>query len=111
VAEVLNDETFAAAVKESPLPVLVDFFKDGCTPCRRVAPLLSQAEQRYGDKLRFVRVNLAHSPKLVAQYDIQAAPTLVLLKDGQELARHRGVIDRAGLEAFLGNLDRQEEHP
>jgi thioredoxin 1 len=111
VSEVLSDETFSSVVEGSPLPVLVDFFKDGCTPCRRVAPLLSQAEQRYGERLRFTRVSLAHSPKLVARYNIQAAPTLVLLKNGQELARHRGVIDRAGLEAFLGNLFGQEEHP
>jgi thioredoxin-like negative regulator of GroEL len=37
----------------------------------------------------------------VSQYKIEAAPTLVLLKNGAEIARHRGLIDRADLDALL----------
>jgi thioredoxin 1 len=66
-----------------------------------VTPLMCQTAEQYADQVRVVRVNLAQSPALVSQYKIEAAPTLVLLKNGEEIARHRGLIDRAGLDALL----------
>ena len=101
VAEHLNGDTFAGYIQDSALPVLVDFYRDGCVPCRRVAPLLSKAEAAYEGKLAVVRVNSVQNVDLAAQYDIQAAPTLVLFDKGVEIARHRGVIDRDGLEALI----------
>ena len=103
MAEHLNGDTFAAYIEGSEKPVLVDFYRDGCVPCRRVAPLLSKAEAAYEGKLAVVRVNSLQNVDLAAQYDIQAAPTLVLFEDGKEIARHRGVIDRDGLEALIQN--------
>jgi thioredoxin 1 len=101
VTELLNDDNFHATVDESPIPVLVDFYRDGCLPCRRVTPLMCQTAEQYANEVRVVRVNLTQSPALVSQYQIEAAPTLVLLKNGAEIARHRGFIDRAGLDALL----------
>lgn len=101
MAQVLNDETFSAFVSASTVPVLVDFYRDGCVPCRRVAPLLSRAGEKYADRLAVVRVNIALSPGLVQQYAIEAAPTLAVFQNGEEVARHRGVIDAAGLETLI----------
>lgn len=101
VAEKLNEEIFAGFIAGSTLPVLVDFYQDGCVPCRRVAPLLSKAETEYDGKITVARVNLAQNLELAEQYGIAAAPTLLLFRDGKEIARHRGVIDREGLKAFV----------
>ncbi len=101
MAEFLNQENFQPFIEASTLPVLVDFYKDGCIPCRRVAPLLSKAGEAYAGRLIVARVNLSQNPGLAAQYRIEAAPTLLLLKSGKEAARHRGIIDRAGLAALI----------
>ncbi len=107
MAEHLNSETFAGYIEASALPVLVDFYRDGCVPCRRVAPLLSKAETAYAGKLAVARVNSVQNSDLAAQYDIQAAPTLVLFENGKEVVRHRGVIDRDGLEALIQSANHE----
>ena len=101
MAEHLNTETFDAFVAASELPVLADFYRDGCVPCRRVAPLLSKAEAEYAGKLTVARVNTAQNAELAERYEIAAAPTLILFQDGRETARHRGVIDKDGLKALI----------
>lgn len=107
MAQFLTDATFLPFVRTSPLPVLVDFYKDGCIPCRRVVPLLSRVEEKYA--LTIARVNITHNLALVEQYAIEAAPTLVVFQNGVEIARHRGVIDVAGLEALIQNAFRKGE--
>lgn len=101
MAQFLTDATFLPFVRTSPLPVLVDFYKDGCIPCRRIVPLLSKAEEKYTEQLIIARVNITQNPALVEQYGVQAAPTVVAFRKGEEVARHRGVIDAAGLETLI----------
>lgn len=101
MAEHLNGETFDAFLTESASPVLVDFYRDGCVPCRRVAPLLSRAETEYVGRLEVARVNIDQNPALAEKHQIEAAPTLLLFRNGQETDRRRGVIDRDTLKAFI----------
>ena len=101
MAEHLNTDTFGPFIGSSKLPVLIDFYRDGCVPCRRVAPLLSKAESEYEGKLTVVRVNTVQNAGLAEQYDIAAAPTLVLFREGKEIARHRGVISRDELHELI----------
>lgn len=101
MAEHLNEETFDAFVAQSASPVLVDFYRDGCVPCRRVAPLLSKAGAEYEGRLEIARVNVDQNPALSERHRIEAAPTLLLLHGGQEIGRHRGAIDKDTLKAFI----------
>lgn len=104
MAERLDRETFGAFVADSALPVLVDFYRDGCIPCRRTAPLLSKAEAEYAGKIAVARVNLEQDADLARQYEIAAAPTLLFFQKGKEIARHRGVIDRDGLTKLIESV-------
>ncbi len=104
MAQFLTDSTFADFVGSSAVPVLVDIYRDGCLPCRRVAPLLSKAGETYEGQLAIARINLDQNPGLTAQLAIEAAPTLVAFRNGVEIARHRGVIDRVGLEALIQTI-------
>lgn len=101
MASQLNGETFAPFLAASKLPVLVDFYQDSCVPCRRVAPLIAKAEGEYDGKLAVARVNLTQNCALAQSQEVAAAPTLILYRNGQEIARHRGVIDKNGLKEFL----------
>jgi thioredoxin 1 len=97
----LNGETFEAFLAQQDKPVLVDFYRDGCLPCRRVSPLLSKAGEQYEDKLVLARVNIGQSQELAGKLKIEAAPTLIIFQEGKEAARHRGVIDRDGLNQWI----------
>ncbi|MDO4515908.1 MAG: thioredoxin family protein [Bacillota bacterium] len=96
----LNAGTFDQFLREHSV-VLADFYKDGCVACRRIAPLLTQTEAAWAGRAEVARVNLSGSPEIAGQYAIQATPTLILFREGLEIARHRGVISKDELDAFL----------
>ena len=100
MAAALNGDAFTRYLADNPV-VLADFYKDGCVACRRIAPLLVQAEAARGGQVAVARVNASGNLPLARQYDIQATPTLILFRDGQEVARHRGVLSKDDLNEFL----------
>jgi thioredoxin 1 len=103
VAEKLTTENFDEFISQNDI-VLVDFYNDGCIPCRRIAPLISKAETEYEGKVKFARVNSALNPDLVEKYTIEAAPTLILFNNGEEINRHRGVATAQQIEELI-NID------
>lgn len=100
----LTTDNFEEEVLKAGKPVLVDFYKDGCVPCRRMAPVLSRTESEYDGKLQVGRVNLTQNPDLVEQYGITAAPTFLLFKDGSEQERFHGVTKENDLKAAIEKL-------
>lgn len=104
MAEKLTSETFDAFVGQSALPVLIDFYRDGCLPCRRIAPLLSRAETQYGDKVAFARVNIDMNTDLAERYAVTAAPTLLLLQDGEEKDRRTGAADPEDIKLLIESV-------
>lgn len=97
----LDSLKFDNYIKESAVPVLVDFYNDSCIPCRRIAPVLSKAETEYENNLSFARVNIGMNTDLISKYEIEAAPTLIIFKGGEEINRHRGVLNFEELKDFI----------
>lgn len=104
MTEKLDSSNFNSFIQNSDIPVLVDFYSDGCIPCRRIAPLLSKAEAEYENKLKFAKVNIGMNPDLIAEYGIEAAPTLILLNDAKEVNRHIGIADADTLKEFIESI-------
>ncbi len=71
-------------------PVLMDFSATWCGPCRMQKPILEELEKKYGDKVEFKVVDVDENPQLASQYEINAVPTLIILKDGVEVKRFIG---------------------
>lgn len=101
---ILNEEKFDEFIRQSELPALMDFYNDSCLPCKRIAPLISKASEKYEDKIRFAKLNVAANKGMIERLDIKAAPTLVLFKNGVELNRHTGIISPDELDKFLGDV-------
>lgn len=99
--ERLNNETFDAKVLKNDKLVLVDFYSDSCMPCKRLSPVLAELEENYSDKLYIGKVNIAYEADLIAKYEVQAAPTLVFFKNGNEVERKVGYVKKADLEQII----------
>ena len=99
----LDSSNFESYINENSLPVLADFYSDGCIPCRRMSPLISRAETEYTERLDFAKVNIGANPDLVAKYSVEAAPTLIIFKNGEEISRLRGAADEAAFKEFIDN--------
>ena len=95
----LNDGTFMEKVKEGV--ALVDFWAPWCGPCRLQHPILDGIAEKMGDRVTVARVNVDDSPSVAQQFGIRAIPTLIVLKDGEEVRRLVGVTDERTLTDAL----------
>ena len=90
----INQENFEAEVLKAELPVLADFYSDSCVPCKRLSPLLAEVEEENADSLKVVKINVNFDTELAEKYKVQAAPTLILFKNGEEIDRLLGSVKK-----------------
>lgn len=93
---------FRELVKDSPLPVLVDFWASWCAPCRLVAPELNKIAGQKHQQLVVAKVNTEALPDVAGHYGIDAIPTLILFREGREAGRVSGAQSASGILRELG---------
>jgi len=98
-----GDADFSAVAEHSPVPALVDFWAAWCGPCRMVSPVLEKLAQERAGKIKLVKVDVDQSPGLSRRFDVQAIPTLLVIKDGKVVARQAGAPPAAALRSWLDN--------
>jgi thioredoxin 2 len=96
-----GDETFAEVAERASIPVLVDLWAPWCGPCRMVSPALEQLAAEMAGRLKLVKVNVDESPTLQQRFGVQAIPTLLLVRDGQLVARQTGAAPAAALREWV----------
>jgi thioredoxin 2 len=98
-----DDTTFAEVADAAKIPVVVDLWAPWCGPCRMVSPALEQLAHDLAGKLKLVKVNVDNSPRLSQRFGAQAIPTLLVLRDGQVIARQTGAAPLPALRAWVDN--------
>ena len=98
-----NTDKFDETVLKSDKPVLVDFNAKWCGPCRMMAPILEELSEE-NDKFKFVAVDVDDAQELAAEYGIMSIPCLIVFKDGIEVIRNVGFINKEELESMLGDI-------
>jgi thioredoxin 1 len=77
----VTDMNFDQEVLQSDKPVVVDFWAPWCGPCRMLAPIFEQLAQQYGDKIKFVKVNVDENPTSAIRFNIRGIPTVMIFKN------------------------------
>ena len=98
---VITTDNFDAEVKNSPVPVLLDFWADWCMPCRMVAPILEEISEEYDGKLKVGKVDVDSEGDLAMEYNVVSIPTLVLMKNGEVVGQRVGAAPRAAIEELF----------
>lgn len=92
---------FDAAVAAAPL-AMVDFWADWCGPCKMLSPVIESLADQYEGKVLVGKVNVDEEPELARRFGVMNIPTVVFLKNGQEIDRKVGVMPP---QVFTGVLD------
>ena len=97
----VTDATFEAEVLQSSVPVLLDFWAPWCGPCKMIAPILDQLAEEYHGKVKIAKMNVDENQGVPAQFGIRGIPTMIVFKDGKNVANKVGALAKPQLEAFL----------
>ncbi len=96
----LKTAEFDEIVEKENLAV-VDFWADWCGPCKMLAPAVEQLAEKYQGKALVGKVNIDEEPELAQRFGVMSIPTLVFLKNGQEVDRKVGVMPSAAYEEVM----------
>src|SRR6056297_802272 len=97
----VTDATFDAEVRNSEIPVVVDFWAEWCGPCKQIGPALEELSEEMNGKVKIVKVNVDENPNSPAQMGVRGIPALFLFKGGEVVSNKIGAAPKAALKSWI----------
>ena len=96
-----TDATFDAEVRNSDIPVMVDFWAEWCGPCKQIGPALEELSTEYEGKVKIVKVNIDENPNAAAAVGVRSIPALFMFKDGEVVSNRVGAAPKSAFEGWI----------
>ena len=97
----VTDATFDAEVRQSNIPVVVDFWAEWCGPCKQIGPALEELSSEMEGKVKIVKVDVDQNPNSPAQMGVRGIPALFIFKDGEVVSNKAGAAPKAALQGWI----------
>ena len=97
----ITKDNFQGEVLESKNTVLLDFWASWCGPCKMLAPIVEEIAEEYSD-VTLGKVNVDEQMELAIQFGIVSIPTLMVYRDGKEVAKSVGYCSKVDVLKLLG---------
>ena len=97
----VTDETFDAAVKNSDIPVFVDFWAEWCGPCKQIGPALEELSTEFEGRVKIAKVDVDSNPNAAAAMGVRGIPALFIFKNGQIVSNRAGAAPKAALQSWI----------
>ncbi len=97
----VTDSTFDEEVRNSDLPVVVDFWAEWCGPCKQIGPALEELSEELAGKVKIAKVNVDDNPNSPGQLGVRGIPALFLFKNGEVVSNKTGAAPKAALKGWI----------
>jgi len=81
----LNKKNFEEEVLNSEGLVLVDFWGDSCEPCKELMPDVEALSEKYGDKIKFTKLNTTKARRVAISQRVLGLPTIIIYRKGEKI--------------------------
>ena len=87
----LNDGNFHDEVMRSDIPVVVDFWSNGCQPCMALVPTIRRLAGKYEGRVKVAQMNVQNGRKVAGRLGVRGTPTIIFFKKSAEVERIVGM--------------------
>ncbi len=102
VVEIKSTKKFEELIAKTETPIVVDFYSTWCIPCQKMMPIINDLAKHFGEKIKFVKINVSQNQEIASMFDIQSIPTFVLMQKGKEIKR---IVGGRDFENFKKMID------
>ncbi len=90
-------------ILDSDKLVLIDFYADWCGPCKMLAPILKEVKAQLGEDVKIIKIDVDKNQGLAAKYQVRGVPTMLLFKNGNQVWRQSGVLQKEDIIAVINS--------
>lgn len=100
-AVAFTDSGFDQEVLHSEVPVLVDFWGEGCPPCHQLAPAVEALACEFAGKVKIGKLDVGANAATTMRYHVRSIPTLLLFKGGRVVDQRVGSASKADVAKMI----------
>ncbi|CAG5111786.1 Oidioi.mRNA.OKI2018_I69.chr2.g6060.t1.cds [Oikopleura dioica] len=98
----LGDKSEISGILQESPNLLVDFHASWCGPCKMMDPWLKNVIAQEDD-VNLLKIDVDEFEDISLDFQVRAMPTVVFLKNGDEVNRFVGARDESGIKEFIVN--------